>query len=113
VLDLSCLLGVLLEILVSKDGVEHPELAEDTRDRRLSLRLVAPPPTMSTPSSSSRSDPSVSHNIGVLEFELPDTVLAIESFLRWFDSGVIRRLNRGSFELLLALLLPPAPFIDD
>ena len=73
---------MLLDILVSNDGVEQLELAEDTRDRRLSFRLVAPPPTLKTASSSSRSEPSVSHSIGVLELELPDTVLAIESFFR-------------------------------
>mgnify|MGYP006975642808 FL=1 len=59
--------------------MEHAELAdtEDIRDRTLSLKDA-----VVFTSSSSFKDPSVSQSIGVLEFELPDTVLAIESFLR-------------------------------
>ena len=85
----------LLARLASREGVEHAELADDTRERRLSFS-----DGVNLRSSYSRSDPSVSHSIGVLELELPDTVLAIESFLRWWPSGVIRRRKRDS-------LLPP------
>ena len=76
---LSHLVGVTLTRLVSRDGVDR-ELALDTRDLMLSLR----PGDSRAPSgtSSSFTDPSVSHSIGVEEEELPDTVLAMESFFR-------------------------------
>ena len=75
---LSHLVGELeLARLVSREGMEA-ELALDTRDLTLSLSDVVI--FMSVEISSSRTDPSVSHNIGVEDDELPDTVLAIESF---------------------------------
>jgi hypothetical protein len=71
--------------LASREGVvEQAELAELMRERRLSLReepaCMSLPP--SSPSSSSRTEePSVSQSTrGLDELELPDTVLAIESF---------------------------------
>ena len=72
-------MGVTLTRLVSREGVDR-ELALDTRDLMLSLR----PGDVTLPSgpSSSFTEPSVSHSIGVDDEELPDTVLAMESFLR-------------------------------
>ena len=72
-------MGVTLTRLVSREGVDR-ELALDTRDLMLSLR----PGDVTLPSgpSSSLTEPSVSHSIGVDDEELPDTVLAMESFLR-------------------------------
>ena len=75
---LSHFVGVLeLARLVSREGIEA-ELVLDTRDLTLSFRDVVI--FISVEISSSRTDPSVSHNIGVEDDELPDTVLAIESF---------------------------------
>ena len=76
---LSHLVGVRFTRLVSREGVDR-ELALDTRDLMLSFS----PLEESAPSgtSSSFTDPSVSHSMGVEEEELPETVLAMESFLR-------------------------------
>merc|ERR1719282_103919 len=76
----SHLLGELFTRLVSRDGVDS-ELPLDSLDLMLSLRQLD---TDSFPSgrSSSFTEPSVSHNIGVDDELLPDTVLAIESFFR-------------------------------
>ena len=75
---LSHFVGELeLARLVSREGMEA-ELALDTRDLTLSLRDVVI--FISVEMSSSRTEPSVSHSIGVDEDELPETVLAIESF---------------------------------
>ena len=92
---------MVLTRLVSRDGVDM-ELPLERRDLMLSLRQLD---TESFPSgtSSSLTDPSVSHSIGVDEELLPDTVLAIESFFRWLMIGVILLLNLDSL-LTLALL---------
>lgn len=82
--------------LVSREGVEHPELAEDILDLTLSLSEEA----VVLRSSSSRVEPSPSPPMGALELELPDTVLAMESFFLWWPSGVIRRRKRDSLEAL-------------
>lgn len=97
---LSGLVGVPeQDRLVSRDGVEQAELAEETRDLTLSFKDAD-----ILRSSSSFRDPSVSHSIGVLELELPETVLAIESFFLWCPSGVILRRNLDS-------LLPELPLL--
>ena len=63
-----------------KRSPSEAELAEEMRERTLSLSDEDIIPNF--PSSSSRTEePSVSHNIsGLEELELPDTVLAMESF---------------------------------
>ena len=94
VLLVSLLAGVVLTILESSEGVER-ELPLDSRDRIESFRE-----TESFPSgtSSSLRDPSTDvSNIGVEDELLPDTVLAMESFLRWLMIGVILLLNLDSF----------------
>ena len=79
------------------------ELALDTLDRTLSFSDAVI--FMSVEMSSSLTEPSVSQSMGVEEFELPDTVLAMESFFRWFMIGVILRRNRDS----LLTLEDPVP----
>ena len=97
-------LFALLARLVSMEGSEA-ELADEIRDRTLSFMEVEWSRTsLAEMSSASRSEPSVSHSIGVEVEEPLDTVLAMESFLRWLDSTPppIRRRKRDS---LLALEL--------
>lgn len=87
--------------LVSRDGVEQPELADEILDLTLSLREEE---ATVLRSSSSRGSPAAAASPprGTLELELPDTVLAMESFFRWWPpNGVIRRRKRDSFEPLL------------
>ena len=79
------------------------ELALDTLDRTLSFSDAVI--FMSVEMSSSLTEPSVSQSMGVEEFELPDTVLAMESFFRWLMIGVILRRNRDS----LLTLEDPVP----
>ena len=79
------------------------ELALDTLDRTLSFNDAVI--FMSVEMSSSLTEPSVSQSMGVEEFELPDTVLAMESFFRWLMIGVILRRNRDS----LLTLEDPVP----
>ena len=91
----------MLTRLVSREGIDA-ELALDTRDLTLSLSEAVI--FMSVEISSSRTEPSVSQSIGVEDDELPETVLAMESFFLWFMIGVILLRNLDSL-LLFALTL--------
>jgi hypothetical protein len=80
----------------SKDGVEA-ELAFEILLRTLSLGV-----NVDDTVSSSLTESLSPRSRGTEEEELPDTVLAMESFFLWFATGVIRLRNLDSL-----LLLPP------